>query len=34
MLPEEMERIILEVGRALRLRTTLYGTPKRQPSLS
>jgi FO synthase len=34
MLPEDLERIILESGRIPRLRNTLYGTPKREPSLS
>jgi FO synthase len=33
LLPEEMERIIREVGRTPRRRSTLYGAPKREPSL-
>ncbi len=29
MLPEQLETMILEIGRTPRRRTTLYGTPKR-----
>jgi FO synthase len=32
MFPEELEAMILELGRTSRRRTTLYGTPERASS--